>query len=170
MIVLPARIFCDGGVIGANPSPHGGTWCYVWVDSNNEAIKHKSGIITPEQLQVEKITNNQSELFAAMKAMESISKTWKGCICSDSLITLYRITTSKSFKGIPNWMRLKVLELRRMVKWNIELVGGHPTKKDLAMGMNDKSRPVSIHNVFCDKECGRIAKGILEGKRDSLLK
>ena len=42
------------------------------------------------------------------------------------------------------------------------LLSGHPTKAQLALGIGKGGRPVSEHNVWCDHECGRRAKGFME--------
>lgn len=149
------NIFCDGGVIGPNPSPLGGTWAFSWEDES----KQSAGVITPDDLDVAKITNNQTELLAAVKALSSVSEGWKGTLFTDSMITMYRLTTSDSFKNIPNWLRLKTLKLRRLLRPKVVLIGGHPTKEELAIGkLKRNGFPTHRLNVWCDEECNRLAK------------
>lgn len=151
------NIYTDGGCIKANPSKLGGTWAWCMVE-NNQIIKHSSGIMTPEDMEVETITNNQMELYAAVRAITSSPVDWNGTLYTDSEVSLMRLTISKSFKGIPNWLRLRTLELRRGRQWDVFLLGGHPTRKDLQRGRNRKGRKVSGFNVICDKTCTALAK------------
>ena len=72
MIPYPAQIFCDGGVIGPNPSPIGGTWAWCWVH-DDVMIKHEYGVVEPCDLGLTKITNNHTELLAAVRALESLT-------------------------------------------------------------------------------------------------
>lgn len=155
--MIPHAIYTDGGVIGPNPSELGGTWAYCWVNKNDKRIHTASGIVTPEMVGVDKITNNLTELWAAMEALQSLPEMWRGTIYTDSKITLHRITNSKSFKGIPNTMRLKIFDLRRDHKYKVVLIGGHPTKKQLIAGISKRGYPVSKHNVWCDERCNRLA-------------
>lgn len=159
----PKRIFCDGGVIAKNPSIHGGTWCFAWASSRtSKVVYHESGIITPEELELKTITNNVTELYAAMKALESVGKGWKGTLFTDSMVTIHRLNDSKAFNGIPNWIRIKILELRRFKKWKTIHVKGHPTQKHLESGMHPSGRPVHKVNVFCDEQCTQLASNFLQ--------
>jgi hypothetical protein len=46
----PLDLYTDGGVIGANPSPFGGTWAYCIVDTaDNQRVTCNSGVITPSR-------------------------------------------------------------------------------------------------------------------------
>jgi ribonuclease HI len=150
----PVEIFCDGGVIGPNPSIMGGTWAWCWVDELNCRIKHNSGVITPKEAGVVKVTNNLTELIAAINAIHSVERDWEGTLYTDSLVTLHRLKRSEKFNGIPNKYRMMVLDIRRLYRGvTYQLIGGHPTRKELAAGKNNKGMSVSPHNVFCDREC-----------------
>jgi ribonuclease HI len=165
---LPHSIYCDGGCVSRNPSPHGGTWCFCWVTQKGERVRHQSGLVFPQEVGLGRITNNLTELLAAVKALESVSKNWDGTLYTDSLVTMRRITTGQRFVGIPNHLRLRALELRRGRKYKVVLVGGHPTRKELTEGRRERNGlPVSPHNQFCDHECCRLAKDFLSarGKR-----
>lgn len=155
-------IFCDGGCIVKNPSIYGGTWCYVLVE-DNKSISTASGIILPNDVGLPAITNNLSELFAALKGLAAAPTGWQGALYTDSLITLRRITTGEKFNGIPQKLREKTLELRRGRKWQGILLSGHPTKAQLEIGIGRKGRPVSKWNVYCDQECKRLATEFMKG-------
>jgi ribonuclease HI len=157
----PCEIFCDGGVVGRNPSIIGGTWAYCWVDKNGERVLKKSGVVTPSDIGLPAVTNNLTELLAVMKGLESVEEGWKGDVYTDSKVTLLRITTSKSFKGIPVSIINNILHLRRTRVYEAILLSGHPTKEHLAKGIGKRGTPVSVHNVWCDEQCQRLAREFL---------
>ena len=43
----PNKLYCDGGVIGKNPSLIGGTWAYLTL-VNNQLIYKEKGSVTPK--------------------------------------------------------------------------------------------------------------------------
>lgn len=153
---LAFNLFVDGGVLGRNPSLHGGTYGWVLVNTQGKRVEYDSGVITPESVGKQKVTNNLSELFAALAALEYVLANWpgyQGCLWTDSIITCRRLTNSVRFNGIPRAMELRCLKLRRNRLWLPQHLGGHPNKKELALGYDSRGLPVSIHNVFVDKLC-----------------
>jgi ribonuclease HI len=155
-------LYVDGGVIGKNPSAYGGTfaWCLV---QNNQVKTSGSGIILPAEFEgFQKITNNVSEIYAALEGLQAVGIEWEGTLWTDSLVTLRRLLGSQSFKGVPTSLRTMCLELRRARKWTARLLAGHPSRKMLSSGFNDKGVPVSCWNVWCDKECQRLSRQYLE--------
>jgi ribonuclease HI len=161
-------LYADGGVIRSNPSPHGGTFAWVLVNDLGERIGSDCGLIYPGK-KFPAITNNYSELFAAVKALSAMEEGWGGTFHSDSLITIQRMTHSNHFKGIPDWLRKEVLELRRNRQWNTVLVAGHPTKRDLLRGYKEKKNgrryPVSRWNRWCDNQCRELAKEFMGNRK-----
>jgi ribonuclease HI len=161
-------LYVDGGVIGKNPSAHGGTfaWCLV---QNNQVKTSGSGIILPVEFEgFQKISNNVSELVAALEGLQAtliIQPEWEGTLWTDSLVTLRRLLGSQSFKGVPVALRTMCLELRRARKWTARLLAGHPSRKMLSSGFNERGTPVSTWNVWCDKECQRLSRQYLDGRR-----
>ena len=133
---MAPSLYCDGGVIGPNPSKIGGTWAWCMVE-DNRLITSQSGIITPEVAEVPVITNNLTEMMAALTALDYIFwrfPKWNGVLHSDSNVTKQRLRGTAPLRGIPNWMVGKILELRRNKNWSMILLGGHPSKKELADG------------------------------------
>jgi ribonuclease HI len=158
--MMPDSIYCDGGLIGNNPSSLGGTWTWLWVKSK-QVVKMKSGVIEPGDLEQSHITNNDTELMAALRALESCPG-FTGTLYTDSLVTVRRLL-SVPRPHIPGWCRERVFELRtlkdRGVSWGIVLLGGHPTRKELQQGFKNKNKlPVSMYNVLCDKRCTELAR------------
>lgn len=150
------NLFCDGGVITRNPSPYGGTYAWILVDNKGTRINHDNGFFSPESIGKEKVSNNASELYAVLQALEFVLKeypNYQGHIWTDSMITWRRLTKSFKFNGIPDFMRLQCLQIRRNGLWIPKHLGGHPTLKDLAMGYDNRGLPVSVHNVSCDNMC-----------------
>lgn len=157
---MNAELFTDGGVCGRNPSKVGGTWTWVLVEED-VLVRQASGIVTPEDLGVAAVTNNQTELLAAVRALDAVGKEWRGVLWTDSEVSWFRLQESKRFNGVPAWLRLWTLELRRQPRqYQVKLLGGHPTKKDLERGHRRDGTPVSSWNVLCDKRCQQLAKSI----------
>ncbi len=120
-------LFCDGGCIGRNPSTIGGTWAWCLISPQDELLEQSSGIITPEKAKMPKITNNLTELLAAVEALSSVVSQWDGTIYTDSKVTYHRLHGSSAFTGIPLWLRQKTENLRRGRRWKVQLLGGHPS-------------------------------------------
>lgn len=153
-------VYADGGVIGVNPSPIGGTWAYVHVDENGVVLARDSAVVTPRS-SVPLITNNLTEMIALVRALAALPAGWSGHVYSDSQITLGRLFLGWKMNGIPPVLVKQGAEaLERLDLPNIQwtLLDGHPTKAQLAIGRGKRGNPVSIHNVECDKECGRLAR------------
>lgn len=153
--------YADGGVVSINPSPIGGTWAYCLIDDQEQIVSSDSGFITPEQIGMETISNNLTEMYAVVKCLEALPPHWPGILHTDSQVTLFRITNGRSFNGLPNDLRLKCLELRRYRKWRGVLVAGHPNRKELREGKSKRGLPVSKWNVWCDEQCSVQARVLL---------
>ncbi len=159
---VPFALFCDGGVVLKNPSVLGGTWAYCGIDENGAKVSKASGVVTPSELGKKTISNNFTELLAALNALESVSRSWAGTLYTDSLITLQRLTTGNSFKGISQTMKNRALSLREGRNYKVVLLSGHPSKAELRRGVGKRGTPVSVHNVWCDAECRKQAQKLLE--------
>lgn len=158
----PEDLYTDGGVIGRNPSPHGGTVAFCVV-RGEERLCHAQGVITPHEAQLPAVTNNLTELLAAVMALETMPDGWDGVLHTDSQVTKYRLEGSPKLNGIPDWLRDRLAAaLARMGEFSVRLLGGHPTKMELAAGQRWDGLPCSPHNVFCDKLCGIEAKAFLK--------
>ena len=153
-------VFADGGVVGANPSPLGGTWAFR-VLRDQQKVHEEAGLIPPKYGPV---SNNLSEIVAVLRGldwarMQSIPEV---SVASDSLITLRRITSERAaWNGIPGPVRQWAHTLLRDVNVSgAVLLDGHPTRAHLEAGIGKSGRPVSEHNVWCDRACGQIAARI----------
>lgn len=155
MAIEPSEIYADGGVIGKNPSSHGGTWCFLWAGGGGEVLRLHSGLVTPADLGVARVTNNHTELLAALKALESVPRGWAGTLYTDSVVTLHRVTSGSKFDGVPQWLRLRVLEVRRARRYRVMHVKGHTTEEQRINGVGHTL------NVMCDRECSRLARVLL---------
>jgi ribonuclease HI len=155
-------LYADGGVILKNPSIFGGTWAWTAVDEYDERVTRAGGVVpaTPSR----PITNNQMEQIAIVLALEAMPEGWSGTVCSDSRIALGRVFEGWSGRNIPNNLaKRSALALVRLGRVDFVNLQGHPTKEDLCRGVGAKrGLPVSKHNVWCDKECGRQAKMFLQ--------
>lgn len=168
---MTQALYTDGGCIGANPSPLGGTFAWCLVDSDiDQIIRSASGIILPADYDGQPISNNVAELRAAVEGIEAMPEGWTGTIHSDSQITLGRLFENWSTKGIPDalWSRLYHVKNGRIyggsIKW--VLLQGHPTRADLGCGVGAKRHlPVSKWNQWADRECQRLAREYLAEKQ-----
>ena len=152
-------LYCDGGVAGANPSTIGGCWAWVLVSVGGKKLRSASGFVSPDCFGVPKITNNVTELLAAVQALEAVPSYWDGILYTDSMITLYRLTSANpSFNGVPKKLINRVMILRDGRNWKVKHVAGHPTLREIQDGVNSRGQPVSKWNRACDLQCRRIAK------------
>lgn len=150
-------LFSDGGVIGPNPSRLGGTWAWCLI-RDGALIQHGSGLLLPEDVGLPTISNNDTELYAAIRALEVMQPKWNGVLCTDSQVTLHRLNTPSAKHTTPEFLRRRCWELRRALRYTIRLHAGHPTRKELAEGKRQRNGlPTSPWNVWCDKECTRLA-------------
>lgn len=171
------HIFCDGGVLLKNPSPHGGTFaaCLIKGDDPESGVlcEEISGVVYPTK-ENPLITNNFTEMLALQMALEGFwSMVLKGeyqgdnpIIYSDSQITLERAFGNYPWAGIPDPMRQSVQAIVAAMRHSGEvkyvLVAGHPTRAQLAQGYkikkNGSRHPVSKWNKYCDEQCAALAK------------
>ena len=54
----PIALYTDGGVIGQNPSPIGGTWAWCMVGADGTRTRHAYGSVTPADLGTPTVSNN----------------------------------------------------------------------------------------------------------------
>lgn len=155
-----AHIFTDGGVIGRNPSDTGGVWAWVQVSRENARLGFALGAVTPAEAGLAKVSNNLTELLAAVEAMEALPAGWNGTIHTDSHCTLRRLVNDRaSMKGIPAWLQDRLKAARgRLGGFQVRLLGGHPDDAELGRGARADGARVSSHNVYVDTLCAQ-AKG-----------
>lgn len=159
-------LYCDGGVIKKNPSPFAGTWAWVALDESGGKVAEDSGAVTPAEIGLSTVSNNVTELLAAIKALQSVPARWEGKLFTDSMITQKRLSGGTAFNGVPGWLRVQALELRRNRKVRAILVGGHPTRVELGIGFRRKNGLlVSRWNVRCDELCGMVARKFFAKKQ-----
>jgi ribonuclease HI len=165
-------LYADGGVIQKNPSIIGGTWAWCATDSENpkfgERVIGRGGVVPYVN---RPISNNHTEQIAITLALEAMPDGWSGIVYSDSQIALGRVFQSWRTKNLPdNIIRRSAAAVARLGKIRFVLLQGHPTKDDLIKGVGKKrGYPVSIHNVWCDKECGRQAEKYLHERAHNTI-
>jgi len=149
-------IYADGGTIGGNPSPVGGTYAWCHVDAADRRVAWDSG-----RLKVRPpVTNNQAELYAVLAALATLPDGWSGHVCSDSQVTLGRVCGEgeKRSTNIPRgWIERLAYHRGRLGELVPVQLDGHPTKAELEAGIGHRGNPVSVHNVWCDEACRREA-------------
>jgi ribonuclease HI len=174
-----ASIFCDGGVISRNPSEHGGTYAFFFLDEQENEIACGSGFVLPESKASESvpeadfwfcehshITNNVTELAAVVFALQQLPDGFEGTLYSDSYVTLCRMRNKNPrWVGVPDALKAATLvERERHPNITYVLLDGHPTKDQLAAKIGKRGNPCSPWNVRCDKRCGELAKAFLSHK------
>lgn len=167
--MVAIELYSDGGVIGKNPSLLGGVWAWCHV-VGGEKIQQGSGIVRPTDFGMEKVTNNLTEFLAMLNCLEAVPEAWSGYrMFCDSELTIGRFQNpyGVGMAGIPAelFRRMTALPLKRR-EIEYVLVGGHPTRKELAAGVHKDGRPVSRWNAWCDSECNRVKEGYFTGLKD----
>jgi len=152
-----AEVYCDGATIGYNPSRVGGAWASCWVDADGKRVRSRSGKVTPDSDNLDVITCNYAELLAAVNALCDLPDGWAGTIYTDSEVTYWRIRQSprqSALNGITALLAARLANVKaRLGNYRTVVVKGHPTTDELRRGVSRKGRPVSVHNVHCDKLC-----------------
>lgn len=154
-------VYADGGCIGRNPSDMGGTWAWLETDTDGATVvREQSGYITPCQSFPAPITNNLTEMSAAVLALESCPDNWAGILYTDSQVTMYRLERRGSDRkpagmaGVPGNLIARRDRLHeRLGNYRVVLLGGHPTRKELQDGRRRDGLPCSPFNVRCDELC-----------------
>lgn len=153
MQTTATRLYADGGLVGTNPSKRGGTWAWYAVDGMDNRVESASGYVRPKDIGLPVVTNNVTELLAAVLGLESLPIGWNGTVYTDSIITFHRLRRSKKFVGVPEWLKERTLKARGCRLFRVVLLAGHPSEKDLDAGHRQDGTPVSRWNVCCDEAC-----------------
>lgn len=160
-------VYADGGVVGRNPSPKGGTWAYLHLDAGGNMVANRCGVVTPERdgAGLATISNNFTELWAALLGLEALPDGWAGTLYTDSEVTRGRLVNARpSFTNIPECVQERVVRVKaRLGPFTAVLLSGHPTQEQLARGTGKGGRPVSRWNVLCDQICTRLAAKFAAG-------
>ena len=162
----PVALYTDGGVIGQNPSPIGGTWAWCMVGADGTRTRHAYGSVTPADLDTPTVSNNHTELLALVLGLEALPAGWAGTVYSDSWVSLQRVFLAAKLANVPPWLvdRLQTLQKSGALKqMTYTLLDGHPTRAELAAGIGKRGHMVSEHNVWCDQQCSAIARERLQG-------
>lgn len=179
------EIYADGGVEGSSRSSVCGAWAFCFVNEAGNRVFELGGIATPTSMGLPDVTNNQTEMLAAINALKAVPRPWAGVLRSDSNITLGRLFAGWhkgdsgwcremaddsywELNGLPGWV---IVEIQALRPWILasgirgELLDGHPTSAQLATGIGKRGSPVSKHNVWCDQECQRQIKAYVRSQR-----
>lgn len=163
---LTGTLYADGGIIGPNPSPIGGTWAWCLVNDQNGRVASASGTLLQADVGLPAVSNNVTELYALILGCESLPTGWRGTVCSDSWISLQRVFRGAKLNNVPPWLCQRLgglLKSGHLAECSYELLDGHPTQAELTRGVGKRGHKVSEHNVFCDAECTRRAREVQHG-------
>lgn len=166
-------LYSDGGNIGRNPSPLGGTWAYRGLGANGACIVQDSGVLTPEECGLPTVSNNVAELAAAVFGLMDMPDGWSGTLFTDSEVTLLRVRKSKvqaKLNGVPeSLIELLAAQKSRLHHYEVVLLGGHPTRLELFRGYNRDGLPVHWENFRCDKMCKDAGERFLKQRKKMLI-
>lgn len=145
------ELHSDGGLLSSNPSEIGLTWAWVLVNDGME-IDRCSGSHMPAEFRMRKVSSNLAELIAAVYGLEAVGKR-KAIWFTDSEVTVERMK-----RGHEVWINTPEDFVRRAIAvresfLSVILLAGHPSRADLARGVNKEGVPVSKWNKVCDDLC-----------------
>lgn len=164
-------LYADGGLLSPAPTPHGLTWAWCRVESlwrpnltppgertkmERVVLQEDRGILTCSELDMTTTENNLAETLAVLFGLEEMPDGWASTVYTDSLNALRRVMgTSTKMGGVPAVYVERLRAVRqRLGAYSAVLLGGHPTKADIAKGYRARDgKPVSIFNKECDARC-----------------
>lgn len=150
-------VYTDGGIIGRNPSPIGGTWAAIFV-KNGELHAERSGVILPSDIGMDTVENNIAETIAVLVALEMLPDGWSGTLYGDNLNSIRRAEFPEKIKPIvPQFIKDRMIAARKRVSPKFVLLGGHPNLAEVEAGVRADGKPVSKWNVHADSVCCRRA-------------
>lgn len=157
------KVFVDGGLLGRNPSPIGGTYGIVYIQIDDTVISELSGVIDAETLGYNGfVSNNVSELYALCLGILKITPVHglEVHFYSDSEITLGRVFCGDALNNVPDWLKEMTrnarLHLRKLNLKGYTLLAGHSSIADCAAGWNKaKNLPASKWNTHVDRMCNQ---------------
>lgn len=153
---MKVSLYTDGGVVGSNPSSIGGTVAFYIIGQKNEVLSNYSSFLHPNFMGSDKVTNNQTELWALLLGLAHLKPDQIAHVYCDSEISLGRVFKNYAMANIPKFMFYVLMHIKRMEnfkKLEYTLLSGHPTKRQLELGTGKGGRPVSEWNVNCDRDC-----------------
>jgi ribonuclease HI len=155
------NIYCDGGVFRPRRCEVG-SWAWVATDQDDDEVACQYGWMERGSSTPDGVTNNLTELTAAMAALVWMCKAtprWSGRLFSDSQITLGRLSQGWRMKGVPDrWVERVAAVLETVGDVEFVHLKGHPKPADLDAGFmvsptSGRTYPVSRHQVKCDSLC-----------------
>jgi hypothetical protein len=137
------------------------------VDVDDEVLAEDAGLLLPHHLDVKRITNNDSELYALVRALEACPDGADVSAYSDSQCTLMRMARIARGQAPTKTMNQELYDraeaaLSRLGEVCFVHVKGHPTRSDLERGRTSKGRLVSRHQVRCDDLCTEKAQEYMD--------
>lgn len=152
-------VYSDGGIIGPNPSLLGGSWAWCHTDEHGERVTCASGLVRPFLRRggvLLPVTNNHTEMIALTRALLALPEGWSGRVYCDSKLALGWTFWGYKHEKVPQCLYDRMRHaMSRLGRPTAVLLDGHPTDEHLATGKGKRGQPVSVHNRFCDYECGR---------------
>lgn len=153
-----AAVYTDGGVLYSRTSP-AGSFAWIAVDEDGAELFREWGVLVANDA-MPGVTNNMTEFFAMLRALEAMPSGWVGRACTDSMNTVGRFGMGWKLRGIPNWWVMRLATLKKRLGKTVTYVPhkGHPSATEVkngeGYGSGQQLFPVSKHQVECDRLCG----------------
>ncbi len=114
-------------------------------------------------MKIPAITNNVTELLAAIHALTHAPEGWSGNLYTDSSVTMSRLKRGRGASSLqPELQRMLTQAKKRAGSFTIHLLKGHPSEEELEKGSAANGYPVSKWNVMCDDLCNEQARLFLD--------
>lgn len=113
------------------------------------------------------VSNNFTEALALLLAFECLPDGWTGRVHSDSKVAIRaHMRAAEPDMPRPDWLPRPIWDRmvaarERLAPMTFHLLGGHPSAAELAAGQRPDGKPVSEHNVFCDKAATAAGRAYL---------
>ena len=149
--------FCDGGVMGSNPSKLGGTWAWCHIGAGNERIATKSGMIKTIPGKRDEITNNEMELAAMIYLLQSFPERWSGQVFTDSRLTVLRIKAVQNGRSTREISMKSIVLIKaaldRLSTVEVYWLPGHSREPFPFLVYGLGTVDVNPHNRWCHQAC-----------------
>lgn len=159
------ELYTDAGIVIGSPSVWGGSWSWILVN-HGAIVSQDSGHLRPSHFGLETVENNLLETFALARGIAAMPNVFGmgGVVYCDNENAIRRQLNPRTakMKFVPDWLKDQLTTNAQRFKLDIRLLGGHPTKAELAAGKREDGKVVSRWNVLADKMC--------QAKRDELAR
>lgn len=156
-------IWTDAGLLSRNPSDKGSVWAGVYVGQGGNVLMTKKGHLLCNQT-LPSITSHVAELYAIIRALDSVPSEWTGEVYSDNETAIGWYFQTYKVNALPALVLREMLTSRNRLfnfpKIEFAVCKSNPTQKELMYkrALDGTDMPVSIYNKMADKICKHHAE------------